>query len=328
MSQASDALRRVPHQPERRAFPRSRAPLINVDLGENRTGVILDLSEGGMAVQISQGLELGSEMPILFRLSISEPAIQTRGRTAWLNSSGKAAGIEFLELSTADRDQLKQWSQRAAMSDARPWAEPPSAAFFETRPRNFQNPIGGPDPADDLFKLKGIKSGVSRTLWVILLVGGLLIAAAFFTVARHRSGAKVETSRAEVPPPPADLPPASEATAATAPAPESAPPQPAPQPTATAPAAVAPPPAARKNAARSSGSFLQVAALRQKENADALAARLRKEQYPVLIQRRGGSELYFVVVGPFTDAATSDRVRETLTRDGYQSFIMHGSPQR
>src|SRR5690348_13225225 len=110
MSQASDALRKVPLQPERRAFPRSRAPLINVDLGENRTGVILDLSEGGMAVQISHDLELGSEMPIQFRISISEPAIQTRGRTAWLNSSGKAAGIEFLELSTADRDQLKQWT--------------------------------------------------------------------------------------------------------------------------------------------------------------------------------------------------------------------------
>ena len=327
MGQASDALRKIPHLPERRAFPRSRAPLINVDLGENRTGVILDLSEGGMAVQISHGLEVGSEMPVQFRISISEPAIQTRGRTAWLNSSGKAAGIEFLELSTADREQLKQWSQRAEIADARPWAESSTPAFFETRPRNSRNSMTGRDPDDDLFQVKGMKSGVSRTLWAILLVGGLLIVAAFFTVARHRSGAKVETSRAEVPAPPADLPAASEATAATAPTPESAAPQPVPQQTAIAPAAVAPPPAARKNAARSSGSFLQVAALRQKENADALVATLRKKQYPVLIQRRGGSELYFVVVGPFTDAAASDRVKQTLTRDGYQSFAVHGSPQ-
>ena len=333
MNEASDALRKIPHLPERRAFPRSRAPLINVDLGENRTGVILDLSEGGMAVQISHGLEVGSEMPILFRLSISEPAIQTRGRTAWLNSAGKAAGIEFLELSTADREQLKQWSQRSEISDARPWAESPTPAFFETRPRNFRNPIAGPDPADDLFKVKAMKSGVSRTLWVILLVGGLLIAAAFFMVARHRSAVKVETSRSEEPAPPADSPAASEATAATAPVPESAAPQPAaPQaatpPAAVAPPRVAPPPAPHKSAARASGSFLQIAALRQKQNADALVETLRKKQYPVLLQRRGGSELYFVVVGPFTDAATSDRIKETLTRDGYQSFAVHGSPRQ
>jgi cell division septation protein DedD len=328
MSQASDALRRVPHLPERRAFPRSPGPLINVDLGENRTGVILDLSEGGMAVQISHGLELGSEMPVQFRISIAEPAIQTRGRTAWLNSSGKAAGIEFLELSTTDRDQLKRWSQSAVIPDARPWAESPTPAFFETRPGNLRNPIAEPGPADDLFKVKGMKSGVSRTLWVILLVGGLLIAAAFFTVARHRSSVKMEASRSENPAPAAESPAASEATAATAPIPESAAPQPVTQQTAPAPSIVAPPRASHKSAARASGSFLQIAALRQKENADALVETLRKKQYPVLIHRRGDSVLYFVVVGPFTDAASSDRFKEALTRDGYQPFAVHVSPQQ
>lgn len=69
------------------------------------------------------------------------------------------------------------------------------------------------------------------------------------------------------------------------------------------------------------GLMVQVAAVSKQEDAEAMAAALRKKQYPVLVVPNQTSNLYHVQVGPFADQKDAEAMRARLANDGYNAIL-------
>ncbi len=71
-------------------------------------GMILDLSEDGMAMQALAPLEPNSRLAL--QLSLGEPAayLETTGYVAWADALGRA-GIRFSDLPDEARARLREW---------------------------------------------------------------------------------------------------------------------------------------------------------------------------------------------------------------------------
>jgi TonB family protein len=80
-----------------------------VELGQDNGGILLNLSEGGFAVQSAMALT-SQEFP---QLRFQVPAVQgwqmASGRIVWISESKKEAGIQFTELPGAARMEIHKW---------------------------------------------------------------------------------------------------------------------------------------------------------------------------------------------------------------------------
>lgn len=84
-------------------------------------GMILDLSEEGMAMQSAAPLDAHSILPL--HLSLGEPAayLETTGYVAWADALGRA-GVRFSELPDEARSRLRDWLTENA--GTRSWKAP------------------------------------------------------------------------------------------------------------------------------------------------------------------------------------------------------------
>jgi DedD protein len=75
------------------------------------------------------------------------------------------------------------------------------------------------------------------------------------------------------------------------------------------------------------GITLQVAALRSKQDAEALVNILKGRGYPVFLvtpeYAHAGDNLFRVQVGPFKTRDDAEKVRTKLSREGFKPFIRH-----
>jgi len=75
------------------------------------------------------------------------------------------------------------------------------------------------------------------------------------------------------------------------------------------------------------GITLQVAALRTKQDAEALVDILKARGYPVFLvtpeYAHADDNLFRVQVGPFRIRADADKVRDKLAQEGFKPFIKH-----
>lgn len=69
---------------------------------------LLDVSEGGLAVQALEPLNTGDRFDVAFVLPGTADEITGSGQVIWADASGRA-GIEFLEIRDEARARLKQW---------------------------------------------------------------------------------------------------------------------------------------------------------------------------------------------------------------------------
>jgi TonB family protein len=84
-------------------------PIAYVELGQENGGILLNLSEGGLAVR--SALPLGSRefTGIRFQAPASHAWLTASGRMVWLNDSKKEGGIQFTQLPGAARQQIHKW---------------------------------------------------------------------------------------------------------------------------------------------------------------------------------------------------------------------------
>jgi DedD protein len=70
------------------------------------------------------------------------------------------------------------------------------------------------------------------------------------------------------------------------------------------------------------GWFAQVAAPKRLSEAEAMATKLKRSGFPVLIERANvrGEEYFRVVVGPESDRVQVDRLIAQVKREGYSPF--------
>jgi hypothetical protein len=98
-----------------RQLPRS---LAYVELGEGNGGIVLNVSEGGIAVQAVVSL-MGDELPsVRVQLAHSQKRIEAKGRITWTGGLRKTAGIEFVDLSQEANSLLRESRGRIGSTGA------------------------------------------------------------------------------------------------------------------------------------------------------------------------------------------------------------------
>jgi TonB family protein len=97
--------------------------LVTVSLDRTDAGLVIDLSESGMAVQALARVRQGASTAIQFDLPDSKARIEATGVFAWVEEGSGRAGIQFLKLTDAVQFQLKEWLTRAR-SSAQPTTAP------------------------------------------------------------------------------------------------------------------------------------------------------------------------------------------------------------
>ena len=104
-------------------------------------GMILDLSEEGMAMQTMAPLEEHSRMPL--QISLGEPAVylETTGYVAWADALGRA-GVRFTDLPEEARARLREWLTSHASSPS--WKAPRWVVRDQSSPsRGSVRPMNG-----------------------------------------------------------------------------------------------------------------------------------------------------------------------------------------
>src|ERR1700692_552192 len=109
-----DLLPRMPPKgpltPERRQSPRHPVrPTEYIEIGDSNGGIILDISEGGMAVASAQALVGKQTLLFRFQLPRTNETIETSGEINWIGETKKRAGVRFVDLPLAAREQIHKW---------------------------------------------------------------------------------------------------------------------------------------------------------------------------------------------------------------------------
>jgi hypothetical protein len=90
-----------------RTIPTSRA---HVELGGTNGGIVLNISETGMAVATADPLVVDDYLPrIRFQFLYSGQSIEISAQIVWLAESKKSVGIRFVDLTTDARNLISNW---------------------------------------------------------------------------------------------------------------------------------------------------------------------------------------------------------------------------
>jgi TonB family protein len=110
MSQVSTHIDGSKQSADRRVHVRQPVrSLAYVELGEGNGGIVLNVSEGGIAVQAVMSL-MGEELPcVRVQLAHCKKRIEAKGRITWTGALRKTAGVELIDLSQEARSLLREW---------------------------------------------------------------------------------------------------------------------------------------------------------------------------------------------------------------------------
>ena len=98
------------HTHESRQHPRRKlVGIAYVELAQDNGGILLNLSEGGLAVQSALALSSREFPELRFQLPHMRGWLTASGRVAWISESKKEAGIQFLDLHEHARTQIRSW---------------------------------------------------------------------------------------------------------------------------------------------------------------------------------------------------------------------------
>jgi hypothetical protein len=76
--------------------------------GQKICGIVIDLTEQGMAVRSTESLVSNSLVDVWLSLPYSEHTIQCQGRVIWTDGMGRA-GVQFIHLPELTRRNLAEW---------------------------------------------------------------------------------------------------------------------------------------------------------------------------------------------------------------------------
>lgn len=95
---------------ERRLHTREKVTqTVYVELDEGNGGIILNISEGGFAVQAAMALVYDELPRMRFRFPNSKNWIKVKGAVVWKGESRTMAGVKFVDLPQESRDMITEW---------------------------------------------------------------------------------------------------------------------------------------------------------------------------------------------------------------------------
>jgi hypothetical protein len=90
------------------------SPLAYVEiLNEDNGGILVNVSEGGLALQVAKPLVENRFLRVKFQLPKSKVWIKAVGQIAWVGDSKKQAGVCFVDLPYDTRLEIRQWLKAA-----------------------------------------------------------------------------------------------------------------------------------------------------------------------------------------------------------------------
>jgi hypothetical protein len=120
---------------DRRVHQRFEDPRASfVDLGGNNNGIVLNISEGGMAILSTEELDLNTLQHLRFQAPEFEHWMEIPAEIAWISDSRKQAGIRFKTLTETARTQLRAGISIATVRTRRAKQAKQAAATEELPP--------------------------------------------------------------------------------------------------------------------------------------------------------------------------------------------------
>jgi hypothetical protein len=113
---------------ERRFYPRivPQTPLfLAFSENESEASLLLNVSENGLLVSTPIGLPCNFVARLSVPLNGLPKPVQVIGRVAWASEASKLAGIQLLDLSEHDRQQIRKWGARESPESWQPPFDPP-----------------------------------------------------------------------------------------------------------------------------------------------------------------------------------------------------------
>jgi cell division septation protein DedD len=333
---------------ERRQHQRlvPNAPLF-ISLDDSKSGLLLDLCEGGLAVASLVPRTLDEVVSLAFDLPESIGRIEAKAKITWTRDSGHLTGVHFVELDDASHQQLSEWISTGTNLRLAPLQEAVEPVIVtrstyaqvdaipeDTRDKDavdlresmreaepvIETELEGKNPEPSLT-VERERAGKSRyTVELFLAVVVLSSALIFLGYQMGTTGASRQSREVTSAPKVTEASSNSEVVSAAA----------LPEPVATtapAPArttARTPAPTRTANPtgpSMDSGVVLQVGAMKVEDNAAAMAQELRKKKFPAVVFRHGNDKLYRVAVGPYSDADSTAKVKEQLEKEGFKPLL-------
>jgi septal ring-binding cell division protein DamX len=401
--------------PKVRRYPRTPVLFATIHVGDNYTGVISNLSEGGLCAQTTQPVAVPAvgDAPVRLRFQSlnSQGWVELEGKLIWRDEAGTQAGIEFIDVSPAAREEVQAWlsfggslkelrgtwATNQPVLEAQPADEaPPAEVAIEeegtpptphdanpsqphelpaiaTPPLQFpkqlrdQQFVDHRRNSDQLLPIYRAAAFAAALCLIFLSAWAGMHAYAIRNVL-GKAESLVSSKPSTQPPAPNVNPPRAPSSPAAGPAradsapqstapqpaqqpkPQSAPPPPNAQPKTQSKAQLAAsvpkpqPPAPASQAIKSSPApnttdpapakpapatakfALQLAAMKQEENANQLAQSLRSLKYPALVFKRPGDPFYRVIVGPYPNPQSAHSAKATLEKQSYPSILQPWKP--
>ena len=83
--------------------------LAYLDIGADNGGIVLNISESGLAVHAVSVLPTDPTVDLRLQLHKSCRRLETRAKVAWMSDTKKEAGVEFVDLPDEVRLEIKEW---------------------------------------------------------------------------------------------------------------------------------------------------------------------------------------------------------------------------
>jgi TonB family protein len=126
---------------ESRVHPRTEVrALAYIELSDENAGLILNISEDGLAVQAVQVVTSDHLPRMRFRLPKTDCTIEVAGRMVWQLRSRKEVGIQFVELPDAARAHIHEWIAAEPSRLAAP-LEPPRRRALKPEEPSRPSPV-------------------------------------------------------------------------------------------------------------------------------------------------------------------------------------------
>ena len=337
---------------ERRQHQRlvPNAPLF-ISLDDCKSGLLLDLCAGGLAVASLVPRNLDDVVSLAFDLPEGVGHIEAKATIAWTRDSGHLTGVRFVDLDDASQQQLSEWISTGTNLRLAPISEDVEPVLMTRSTYAQVDPIseemqdkGATDSGDSLFsapilsdpesgsaKSESVTSGGRERTGKVPIYNRALCGRGGFVVGFGFLGLSDGNYRGE----PADASGGGGSQGdggffqtgdgvrgggAGA----------------NARAHARKDPGANTNGdsnrtldtrASTRGAFdgfryrPASGAMKLEDNAAAMAQDLRKRKFPALVFRHGNDKLYRVAVGPYSDTDSTAKAKEQLEKQGFKPLL-------
>jgi len=144
---------------DRRSYPRERVLFSALELADNNGGIVLNISEHGLAMRVVNGMAEDEFAQLRFQIAQTTDWVETRVRVAWIDDPRTTVGVEFVELSQEGRTALDGWisslreldgdGAHAGTAQVSTESEQAAAAAAEAGEPTANQEISAPAAADD-----------------------------------------------------------------------------------------------------------------------------------------------------------------------------------